>query len=429
MASISPAKTRGTIARKILFRMDGKQRKIGVGVCSRQFANEILTIVSALEIAIKNDRLPEQRTVDAVNAQPQWLQQRLATAGLLATADGATATTMTPQMLVDWFMASERGRWKSDHVADVKRSNLKSFVNFCDQNGIDDVSRVRKNHLEQYKSHLVKTLAKSTAQVKARSLKDMFGTAYKHGKIRHNPAAEFDTYTGKTKTELPDVGTDQAIEIAAATNDDDLALCVMLARFASCRAPSEVMPMTWSDVDLWQGWIRIRNEKTIDSNEPYRRFPVYPQLDKHLKNLYQIRFGKTYPGFDEKDKRGVPIGWEKPERWWSDTHLIETPRYRKDPRHLWLFFNRCGVWKRLSESLYGTPDKSDKVKVRSIFRACRRACVNDVITSNPPLAVAAVWCGHTIEVMAKEYARVQSRHLHDWDVTTHKNPFTPDRYR
>jgi integrase len=58
------------------------------------------------------------------------------------------------------------------------------------------------------------------------------------------------------------------------------------ARYGGLRVPSELLALTWNDVDLTGGKITIRASKTDHESGGVRICPIFPELRPHLEEAY-----------------------------------------------------------------------------------------------------------------------------------------------
>ena len=76
----------------------------------------------------------------------------------------------------------------------------------------------------------------------------------------------------------------QALE---ACSCPELRAIIALSRFAGIRVPSEVVGLSWQDVDLESRRLTIRAKKTEHHEDGGLRFcPIFPELLPHLQELH-----------------------------------------------------------------------------------------------------------------------------------------------
>ncbi len=138
-------------------------------------------------------------------------------------------------------------------------------------------------------------LADNTVRRRTGRVRQFFGYAIKKGIISKNP---FDglaaSVHGNTKRQQfvtrPEI--DLALEAATCP---ELRAVIALSRFGGLRVPSEVVRLTWQDVDLEAGRLTIHAPKTEHHEDGGIRFcPVFPELRPFLQDLYD----RVKPGID-----------------------------------------------------------------------------------------------------------------------------------
>ena len=64
-------------------------------------------------------------------------------------------------------------------------------------------------------------------------------------------------------------------------------LIIALARYGGLRCPSEVLALTWADVDWEQGRITVTSAKTKKQGKAYRVIPLFPELRPLLEQAFE----------------------------------------------------------------------------------------------------------------------------------------------
>jgi integrase len=77
---------------------------------------------------------------------------------------------------------------------------------------------------------------------------------------------------------------DRAIEIAPETQ---WKLIIALARYGGLRCPSEILALSWADVDWEQGRITVTSPKTKRHGKAYRVIPLFPELRPLLEKAFE----------------------------------------------------------------------------------------------------------------------------------------------
>ncbi len=429
MASVTPQTLKLTrVNRAVMVRVDGKQRKISIGKRTLSDANVFANKLTKLEDCLKTDSVPDAKLVNWINEQPLEIQSRIQKAGLTP-YNSVSVNKATPSELVEWFLESKVDDLKPSTIK-FYRDRLKRFVDWCDSKGIVDINKISSQHIENFKDVEIQHGERSSARTTIKRVKLLFKTAKKKGKIQSDPAASVTADTGSHRTDLIPIDAEWFPQLVDCTHNQDLKTALILARYAGCRVPSEVIPMTWQDFMSLEkgGELFVKNVKTIRTNEPIRRVPVFPVLRDYLTSLYVSRYGEA--NFD------LPLNTDP---------IIMTSGLRDASRSYAQRITQTGTWDRWKEywdqrriegtpfhvGPYDQPALNRQVPymlgepIPRIFQACRRSFANDLLTLNCPIQTAAYVLGHRVETLVKDYARVQERHR-DWFEKNDADPFNRD---
>lgn len=225
--------------------------------------------------------------------------------------------------------------------------------------------------------HAARGLAPATSAMYAKKLKMMFADAVRLGLSDANP---FDGV--RMPSEKPDAGRKHYVprEVVFTVIDrctPDWELVAALSRFAGLRAPSEVLSLRWSDIDLANGVMVVRSPKTEHhKGGESRQVPIFPDLRPFLEDAIE-RVGCTgavhvVGGFGERSRQKVAAskyGW--------NAVGVGTPFGK--------LVKRAGfeLWPKLMHNM-------------------RASCETDLATSHP-IHVVAAWMGHTPNVALGHY--------------------------
>ncbi len=430
MASVTPkTHPRRRIPRAVMARVGGKQCRITVGKRDLSSSQKIAALVTELENCLKTDVGASPKMIAEVDDLPLDLQERIHRAGLLPDA-AFSLNHMTPRELVAWYL-EVRGDDLAPNTLRGYKDRLERLCLFCDSKGIDESNRITSKHIEEFKAAEIARTSRITAKTTMRRVKLLFKSAKQHGKLQTNPAADVSTATGKHRVDLIPIDSEWFPHLVACCHDWDLQAALMLARYAGCRCPSEVAGMKWGD------WVypshinelHVKNVKTIRTNEPIRRVPVFPPLHHFLTEMHKHRFGES--NLDDMTAT-------------ADEYIISSKPMRDNGASYAIKLERNGTWDRWHlywERLridgtpfhYGThayqPVLNPQVPymlgepIPQVFRACRRSFANDLLTTGCPIQTAAYILGHRVATMVRDYARVSEVHRDWFESRRDINPF------
>ncbi len=186
---------------------------------------------------------------------------------------------MTPAATVDaWLerMAAERA--PSPHTLAAYRRDLGKLAGWMQAQGIDDFARLTPDHLRGFVAAQHRGgLAPSSLQRLLSSCRGLFAWLIAEGRIEHDPAAG--VRGPRTRRKLPQVlDADEAAALVEVPADAD-ALGVrdraMLELFYSSGLRlSELVGLSWRDLDLDDGLVRVLGKGSRTRLLPVGRFAV-----------------------------------------------------------------------------------------------------------------------------------------------------------
>ena len=149
------------------------------------------------------------------------------------------------------------------------------------------VCGLRRRHWKRPRKSRPEGLAISTANKHAKRVKKLFAQAVRAKLISASPAA--DQRIGPEVNRERDFYIDRATATKVlAECDTEWALIFGLCRFAGFRCPTEVLALTWDDVDWAAGRLRIDSVKT-----GLRFCPIFPELLPILDAAYEAAPDRT----------------------------------------------------------------------------------------------------------------------------------------
>lgn len=205
--------------------------------------------------------------------------------------------------------------------------------------------------------------AEATARKKCSRVKQVFTQAVRDQVIVRNPFDGVATSAiAQKESDLVEVTEETIREIIRKTEDPDARMVLALCRFGGFRF-HETAVTKWSDVDLEEGMIRVRSNKT----PPVRNCPVFASLRPYLEEVPESR-------------RKGPLQKRWPEDSNSRTQLVK-------------IIEKAGYecWPKPTHML-------------------RKNRATDLLEKFPPKEVAA-WLGHDVQVLLKHYAILKSANV------------------
>lgn len=356
MASIS-TDSKGN--RRILFvGADRKRRAVRLGKVPIKMAEEVCRRVEALNACRIVDAAPDTDLARWVANVSVDLARKLAAVGLVGPR--ASTTTLEP------FLRSY-----IDGRTDVKpftRTNLEQarkrmVAHFGAGRPLREVT---VGDAKQWVVKLRERYAEATAARMVKRARQFFAAACDARLITENPFQGIKPGSMKNPERLYYVPPEAAHKLIEAAPDADWRAIVALCRWGGLRCPSEVLALTWNDVDWERGRFLVRASKTEHhEHRGLRWVPLFPELRPHLESLWDVA------------EPGVP-------------HVIT--RYRLPAQNMRTTFLkiilRAGLlpWPRLMQNLRATRETE--------------------LARDYPLHVVTAWIGNSQAVAAQHYLSV-----------------------
>jgi integrase len=301
MASISTAPD-GNLT--IQFLLDGKRRTVWLGKMKPEAADLIKTNV---EFIIEDKDQGKDHSDDLrrwIRKLGDKLHGKLAKKGLFPARASVKQTTL--------------GEWSARCIAKYPNAKLatqavwrqgeKGLIEFY---GADKpLTAINAGLADDYKLKLIADgLAPYTVSKRLQFANKIFISAVDHELIAKNPFAKV-----KIKKTMKDrkqfINPADAQKLIDVAPDQDWRLIIALARWGGLRCPSEVLSVTWADVDWEKGRLRVTSPKTEHhEGKDHREMPLFPELRAEL----QAAWTPESSGYivDEHFRKGSlgPYGW------------------------------------------------------------------------------------------------------------------------
>lgn len=235
---------------------------------------------------------------------------------------------------------------------------------------------------EEFRQFLIgRGLGENTIRRKCGRARQFFNAAIRRRIITTNP------FTGMTCTVNPNesrfhyVTTEDSQKILDACPDSQWRLIFALCRWGGLRCPSEIMPLTWDDVNWENGRLHVTSPKTAHVGKGTRVIPLFPELREHLEAV----FDEAEPG---------------------TTYVIT--RYRERNSNLRTQMNR--IIKRAGLELWDKPFQN--------LRSTRET----ELAERFPMHIVCKWIGNTELVAAKHYLQMTDEHFQQAAGQAMRNP-------
>jgi len=342
---------------------NGKRRPVRLGKAGRQRAERIRGHLAELEAEARNGVEPTTQTRAWLADVTGELRERMASAGLCKAQESATLDAFT--------------RTYIDNRVDIKprtRTNLEQARGYL--LGYFDGGRSMRNFIagdaEDFRLHLIgQGKADNTVRRAIGRARQFFTAALQRGLIERNPFDGLPASMRANRQRFYFVSRDETSKVLDACPDAQWKLIVGLARFGGLRCPSEVLALTWPDVNWEADRIRVPSPKTEHlDGKASRTIPLFPELRPLLLDAFE----QAEPGTD---------------------HVIA--RYRGGSANLRTQLHR--IIRRAGLEPWPKPFQN--------MRSTRETELADRF----PLQAVVKWLGNSQPVAAKHYLQVTDEHF------------------
>ena len=345
---------------------DGKRRPIRLGHVTKAQAAEVKRHVEHLvNLRLHGSALPPS-TAEWLSNIPHRLLSRLIVCGLATASTRATVPTL--------------GQWLEQYItgrADVKprtRINFDAARNdllkhFGGDTLMADITRGDVDDFIVW-MRTERGLSEGTARRRGKRCKQFFAAAIKRRLLTENP---FDGIKCSTFAEdrFHFVTQADALAVLEACPDAEWRLIFGLARWGGLRVPSELMLLTWDDIDFDRGRFTIHSPKTAGHDGKGSRVaPIFPELEPLFPDAFEAAAdGAQYVIARHRDSNAN-----------LRTQLVR-------------IIKRAGVevWDKVFTNL----------------RATRASELVEIF----PAHVSAAWLGHSMEIARKHYLMTTDEHF------------------
>ncbi len=258
--------------RRILFiGADGKRRPIRLGKVSLRHAEAVKVKVEDLVAASINGHAPRDETSRWLADLESGLYDKLAKAGLAKPREKATLGAFTRSYI--------------DGRNDIKprtRINLNQARNYLLEHFSEDraMRSINQGDAEDFRQYLIgQGKSDNTVRRAIGRARQFFIAAKKRGLVQSNPFEGMAASVRANPSKFYFVSEAEARKVLEHCPDTQWQAIFALARYGGLRCPSEVLALTWEDVNWEHNRIRVPSPKTahIEGGE-CRMIPLFPEL-------------------------------------------------------------------------------------------------------------------------------------------------------
>jgi len=343
-----------------------KRPKIRLGKATKREAESARVHVESLLRAKKTGAGYPPATAEWLAGVPDALRRRLEGFGLIELQKRRECPT-----LAEWVRGYIEGR--SDVKQNTRRnlgraeSNLIGF--FGKAKRLDEIT---PGDAEDFRIYLkAEGLAEGTIRRRCKRARQFFTAAIKKKLIAENPFADIKCGNYSNAERFYFVSREETGSVLDACPDAEWRLLFALCRYGGLRCPTEVLRLTWADVDWERMRFTVHASKTEhQADGGIRQVPIFPELLPHLRECFE----RAEPG----------------------TEYVITCRRDTNTNlrtRLGRIIRRAGLkpWPKLFQNLRSTRETE--------------------LAETFPMQVVCAWIGNSQPVAAKHYLQVTEDHF------------------
>lgn len=262
---------------------DGRRKTVRLGKVDRKTAEGVARHIEALLAAqITGQPVPRETAVWLENVGKK-LRDRIAATGL--TTPGKP--TMTLGQFVAEYLRARRDEVKRSTFIVLEQACRHLFRVIPPKTLLPKITPLDGDRIRQA---MLEGRARATANKWTRIIRQLFNAAKERGLIDQNPLGHI-----RGIAVVGDAGrrhfipADEVLRVLKVIPCPQFRAIVALARWGGLRVPSEVLNLTWQDVDLERGRMIVRAPKTAHhAQQGIRVVPIFAELRPYLEELRSV---------------------------------------------------------------------------------------------------------------------------------------------
>lgn len=260
---------------------DRSRKSIRLGSISRGVAERFKEHVERIVGCIKHGHQLDPETAAWAAKLPDPTYAKLVNLGLLAPRKKAEAITLAA--FIDAYIEGRRGAAASRTISfwQISRRNLVEF--FGADRLLTDIS---PGEADEFRIWLRKKVSENSTNRRVGHAKQFFRAAVRRRILAENPFADLTGAVKPSPEKFFFVDRETAKKVADACPSAEWRGIFALARFGGLRIPSELVGLTWADVDWERSRIRVTSPKTAHHGKSERIIPLFPELVEPLQTLF-----------------------------------------------------------------------------------------------------------------------------------------------
>jgi integrase len=342
---------------------DRKRKSIRLSGVTKKAADGIRAKIEALNACRIAGQPMSADLANWVASRGDDLYDKLVDAGLLEPRQKIQQWTLGA--FIDDYIASR------NDVEDRTHINWKSTRHkLTDYFGEDrDLTTITEGDAFEWRQHIAKENAPATLADHVKFAKAFFRHAVRKRILPSNPFADLRGAATHNSDRQHFVSKETIKKAIDSCPDAQWRLILALCRFGGLRCPSEVLTLTWDDID-WDGErFTVTAPKTKKQGKPFRVVPLFPELRPYLDDAYDLA---------------------------AEGDVFCITKYRSQDTNLRTQFQKIlrraevEAWPRLFQNL--------------------RSSRETELAEEFPLHVVTAWLGHTPKIATTHYLQTTEKH-------------------
>jgi integrase len=259
-----------------------KRPKVHLGKVTKREAESVRVHVETLIRARTTGTPAPMATADWLVNAPDALRARLVELGLVDAAE----TVETPRLAA--FVAKyieSRGDLSKNSLVNYRQTEREIAQHFGPTVRLGEVNA---GHAEDFATAMrSRGLAEVTVGRHLRRVKQFFAVAVRREIIDKSPFRHMTTSSAHDRSRMYFVTREEIAAVIDACPDSDWRAIFALARYGGLRVPSEILPLTWADVNFEKKTLLVTSDKTKRHGKGKRSVPLFPELAAILLDAFE----------------------------------------------------------------------------------------------------------------------------------------------
>lgn len=262
-----------------------KRKSIRLGKCSKRHAEAVKVKVEQLVTSVLTGHSIDDETTRWVAGLNDTLADKLARVGLLPERIDRTLGAFLESYIAN------RNIKKANTLRNYNHTK-KHLVNYF---GAEKQLRdITPGDADDWRAWMLSSQAETTVSREVKRAKQFFRAAVRKKLIPENPFADLPCPAQINDTREFFVTLEISKRVLDACPDAEWRLIFALARYGGLRCPSEILRLTWDDVDWERERITINASKTEHHRDGgVRQIPIFPELRPYLDDVWELAPDRT----------------------------------------------------------------------------------------------------------------------------------------